>query len=142
MKKLLFIPVVLLGLSACNMASQDDYDAMASDMCGCFDEVKSELSEDAQNVIIDATNSGKDLEEAFAEYAEEKPMEALKDQMAIMKLGDASVMDCLDGLEKKYDDVYTSESETEIQDRIIKSLESMEGCELTLAIAKLGLAAQ
>lgn len=142
MKKLIFIPAILIGLSACNMASQDDYEAMAKDMCGCFDGVKSELSQEAQDIIIESTNGGKDLEAAFADYATEKPMEALQDQMAMMKMGEGEVMDCINGLEQKYDDVYTNESEAEIQDKIIKALEALDGCELTLAIAKLGLAAQ
>ena len=142
MKNLLFIATVLVGLSACNMADDADYKGMASDMCGCFNDATAGLSDEGRKAIEDAGQNDTDMQAALMEYAQENPMQAMQDGQVLSSLGEADVMACISDLEKKYDDVYTTDSEKEVQDKLMEVMKDMKECKLTYAFVKAGLAMQ
>jgi hypothetical protein len=55
-----------------------------------------------------------------------------------MSLGEAGVMDCITDLEKKYADVYSSDSVDEVEAKIIKTMKKIKSCDLTYALVMAG----
>lgn len=130
-----------VAMLSCNVASEADYNAMADDMCGCFNEATKGVSPEFKNAIIKADKENKDLEVIMTEMAETNPEQLLKDAAAFEK-ATANFEECGTKLEKKYDAVYTTESESEIQSHIVKVLQKRAGCELTVALVNMGLKAE
>lgn len=142
MKKLLYVlcPVVL-ALGACNMADDKDFDNMAADVCGCVNSNTGELSEGMKKTIIDADKSGQDLQEAVMAYAMKNPEQGMKDAEAMTNL-EKGMEGCMKDLEKKYDNVYSADSEEEIQKKLVEKLAANKDCAFTYAIVKMGLEIQ
>lgn len=163
MKNLFLIGIVFFGLAACSSPEAEEdgamtklekeveknkeererkldiaYESMAVDMCGCFNDATSELTDEGRKVIEDAGQEG-DMQEAMMAYAESSPENAMHDGMILQSLGQAEVMSCIADLEKKYDNVYTSESESQVQAKLILIMKDIEDCKLTYAFIKAGL---
>src|SRR3989344_6011342 len=102
MKKLFYILLapVVLSLGACNMADDSDYENMANDICDCV------------NKNTDGISDG--IETANQEIAMEDPAQAMKDAEEMMGL-QANMTKCGEDLEKKYEKVYSSDTEAEVQ---------------------------
>ena len=139
MKTLLFITTILIGLSGCNRADDADYTEIADEMCGCFNEATAGLSEEGRNVIIKAGKSDIDFEIALTEYAQEEPVKGMQDNLVLMHLGEQAFVDCMSDIQTKYDEVYTTDSEDEVLQKVIKIMQKNKGCDLTYAIIKNGL---
>lgn len=139
MKSLLFITTLLVGLSACNMADDGDYEGMASDMCGCFNDATAGLSDEARKIVEDAGKNDENAQDALMGYIENNPIEGMKDIEVLAGLEESDFMACLSELEKKYDDVYTTETEAEVQDKLIEVMKDVDGCALTYAFVKAGM---
>ena len=137
MKKLLYLALpVALGLGACNMAGDDDYENMANDICDCMNKNTETVSDDMKKAIIDAVDSGKAPDEAMQEIAMKDPAQAMKDGQAMMDAG-PKVEKCVTDLEKKYENVYSNETEAEVEKRLLETLKKNESCEWTYALYKL-----
>lgn len=139
MKTLLFITTILIGLSGCNRADDADYTEIADEMCGCFNEATAGLSEEGRNVIIKAGKSDIDFEIALTEYAQEEPVKGMQDNLVLVQLGEQAFVDCMTDIQMKYDEVYTTDSEDEVLQKVIKIMQKNKGCDLTYAIIKNGL---
>ena len=139
MKNLLFITTLLIGLSACNMADDGDYKGMATDMCACFNDATVGLSDEGRKAIEDAGKNDTDMQTALMEYAQENPMQAMQDGQVLAGLEEGNVMECIAKLETKYADVKTTDSEAEVQEKLIDVMKDIKGCELTYAFVKAGL---
>src|SRR3989338_5563569 len=115
MKKLFYILLapVVLSLGACNMADDSDYENMANDICDCVNKNTDGISEGMKTAIVDAVNSGKNVETAIQEIAMEDP-------------------------EKKYENVYSSDTEAEVQKKLVETLKKNKSCAFTYAMYKLG----
>lgn len=142
MNKIVLFSAIALVFASCNMASDADYKNMASDMCDCFNGVQKDLSPKAQSIIIESAGDEEKLTAAFEEYATEDPTAAMDDAVVLQGLENGEAIDCINKLEKKYDKVYSLDSEEEVQAKVAKVLEGMKGCEFTLAIMKMGMAAK
>ena len=138
MKKLFYVlcPLVLV-IGACNVADEADYEAMAGDICTCVNKNTDSISEGMKTAIIDAVKSGKDLETAMSEHMMKDPEQGMKDAGFMMGL-EVGMTTCMTELESKYKDVYSTDSEKVIQDKLIKKLEENKECGFTYAIVKLG----
>jgi hypothetical protein len=101
MKNLLFISTLLIGLSACDMADDSDYEGMASDMCGCFNESTAGLSDEGRKVIEDAGENGIDTQTALMEFTQEDPIQGMKDAQILQGLGDGDFMSCVNDFRVK-----------------------------------------
>lgn len=139
MKKLFYILIapVVLSLGACNMADDSDYENMATDICDCVNKNTGGISEGMKTAIVDAVNSGKDVETAIQEVAMKDPAQAMKDAEEMMGL-EAGMTKCGEDLEKKYENVYSSDSEAEVQKKLVETLKKNKSCAFTYAMYKLG----
>lgn len=142
MKTTLILSSLLLILFSCDLSSDQDYKDIAKDTCGCMSLFTDNLSEEMQTILAESDGDEAAFDAAFTKYMEENPIEGLKDAQALAGAESPEVMGCMEKLEKKYDNVYTTLSETEIVERVITELENMGDCGVTVAIMKMGLAAQ
>lgn len=142
MKALLFISTLCLGLAACNTANDSDYEAIASDLCDCFNESTVGLSDETKNALVAADKNGGDILTAVTDHFMENPDLAVSDGAIITKAGEELESTCLVELETKYDNVYSTENEQEIQKKLLEALAKKKGCEFTHSIMSLGLQMQ
>jgi hypothetical protein len=139
MTNLLFITILLIGLLGCNLADDADYIEISDEMCGCFNEATAGLSEEGRDVIIEAGKNDVNFEIALTEYAQNEPVKGMQDNLVLMNLGNQGFMDCMTDIEEKYDEVYTTDSEGEILQKVMKIMQKNESCDLTYAIMKTNL---
>lgn len=138
MRTALIISTLLIGISACNIATDKDYENLANDLCDCYNQVADDLSPGLVASIIDAEEKGEDMLLVMKDYMEEAPDLALKDLDA-MEAGQIRIeTECMDKLEKKYEGLYSTETQTEMDNKLLKFIGSEDGCEFTNAMMKLG----
>jgi hypothetical protein len=139
MKKLLLLLTVSSAVlvTSCNMASDADYDAMATDMCDCVNKSSDGISDNMKDAIIKSEKDGTDMQAAMTEVMMKDLKTGMADAQAMIDLG-KDMETCSKDLEKKYDKVYTSESEDEVIDKILTTLKAKKGCEFTYALMKMG----
>jgi len=142
MKTLLFISTLLIGLASCNVASDEDYENMAGDMCECINSSTEGLSTGMVDAIVDAAKSDVDILEAIQEYTLENLETSVADGQILEDAFGNMETGCMKDLETKYEDLYSMESEAELQDKLLKILEKKDGCDLTFAIFKIGVQMQ
>ncbi|MFT6246258.1 MAG: hypothetical protein ACJA0U_002512 [Salibacteraceae bacterium] len=136
MKNLLFITTLLIGLLGCNLADDADYTEIADEMCGCFNEATAGLSEEGRDVIIEAGKKDVDFQIALTEYAQNEPVKGMQDNLVLENIGKQGFIDCMTDIQKKYEEVYTTDSEDEISQKVIKVMQKNKSCDLTYAIMK------
>jgi len=139
MKKLLLILTVTSAVlvTSCNMANDADYDAMATDMCDCVNKSSGGISDNMKDAIVKSEKDGTDMQAAMTEVMMKDMKTGMADAQAMIDLG-KDMEDCSKDLEKKYDKVYTSESESEVIEKILTTLKAKKGCEFTYALMKMG----
>lgn len=130
--------IIILG--SCNIATEKDYEEMTSDMCDCFKPLEENLSEGMQETIINAPEDEEGFKKEILKYSMNHPVVAMKDAKYMKDVKNGPVMECVNGLEKKYDHLYTSESKSEVQKKILDIMEKKNECALTYKFVKLGLA--
>jgi len=91
--------------------------------------------------MIEGIKSGKSIDEVMASSVNVNPEQLLKDGTILMEAG-PKIEKCMKSLEKKYENIYSKESETEILEKIIKALEKNKSCEWTYSLMKLGMQAE
>ncbi|MDF3027318.1 MAG: hypothetical protein K0S23_1625 [Fluviicola sp.] len=139
MKKLLLLLTVSSAVlvTSCNMANDADYDAMATDMCDCVNKSSDGISDNMKDAIIKSEKDGTDMQAAMTEVMMKDLKTGMADAQAMIDLG-KDMETCSKDLEKKYDKVYTSESEEEVIEKILTTLKAKKGCEFTYALMKMG----
>jgi len=139
MKKLFYVLLcpIVLSLASCNIADDKDYENMAADFCGCVNKNTTGVSDGMKKAIEKAVNDGKDLETAMTEHMSKDLTQGMKDAQAMTQL-QVGIESCMNDLEKKYKNVYSSDTEEEVQNKLIKTLEASKDCGFTYAIFKLG----
>jgi uncharacterized protein YifE (UPF0438 family) len=120
------------------MADEADYENMATDICDCVNKNTTDISDGMKNTFTDAMKNGKDFQAAVTEYVMKNPEVGMKDAEAMTKL-ESGMQSCMNDLEKKYDDVYSNETEEEVQKKLVAKLEANKDCGFTYAIVKLGM---
>lgn len=143
MKITLLISTLLLILFACNMSSDEDFKAIAKDTCDCINVFTSKLSPEMMEIIESSNGDESKLEAAMMDYMTKDPVQGMKDVQVLQGGENMQEMTaCMEGIEKKYDNVYTTLSEDEILSKIIEQLKTMDDCKSTIAILKMGMAAR
>lgn len=139
MKKLF----LLLSLSSavlvtsCNMASEADYNAMAKDMCDCVTKSSSGISDEMKNALVKSEKDGTDMQQAMTEVMMKDMEKGMADAQAMIDLGQ-EMETCSKDLEKKYNEVYTTESQDVVIEKVLTALKAQKGCEFTYALMKMG----
>lgn len=127
-----------MSLFACNMASQEDYDNMAKDMCGCVEESLEGMSDRGKQIMEDSDGDDVKMQEDFMAYMIEDSEGAEADMMVLGKMR-LSLTSCGEKLEKKYDDVYSNESEDEIMKKLVEAVNNLDdGCKITKILINAG----
>lgn len=139
MKKLLLLLAVsgTVLVTSCNTATDADYDAMAQDMCDCVNKSSTGISDNMKNAIVKSEKDGTDMQAAVAEVMMKDLKTGMADAQAMQDLG-TEMQGCSKDLEKKYDKVYTTETEDQVIEKLLNSLKAKKGCEFTYAIMKMG----
>jgi uncharacterized protein YifE (UPF0438 family) len=120
------------------MADEADYENMATDICDCVNKNTTGISDGMKNTFVDAMKNGKDFQAAVTEYVMKNPEVGMKDAEAMTQL-ESGMESCMNDLEKKYDKVYSNETEEEVQKKLVAKLEENKDCSFTYAIVKLGM---
>ena len=129
-------------LTSCqDMADEDDYNNLANDLCDCVNKSNSSVSNDMKNALIQGINSGQSMDDVMAKMGEENVIQTMKDAEVLMDAG-PKIETCVKSLEKKYDKIYTKESDKEVLNRLMKTLEKNKSCDWTYALMKLGMQVQ
>lgn len=139
MKKLLLLLAVsgTVLFTSCNTATDADYDAMAQDMCDCVNKSSTGISDNMKDAIVKSEKDGTDMQAAVTEVMMKDLKTGMADAQAMQDLG-TEMQDCSKDLEKKYDKVYTTETEDQVIEKLLNSLKAKQGCEFTYAIMKMG----
>lgn len=144
MKKLLY-PLAGLALvvsvASCNMAGEEDYSALSKDMCDCVEKSTANMSDGMRTAVVDASKNGKDFQASLMEYMMKDPEAAQKDAEILGNMG-TDLDKCGKDLETKYKDIYTNDTEKQVQDKLMKAMEKEKGCEFTYALMKIGMSMQ
>ncbi|MBL7740420.1 MAG: hypothetical protein JNK14_14480 [Chitinophagaceae bacterium] len=132
----------VIGISSCKTAD-DQVPQIAADFCNCISTLEKGMSKATIDIISQAAEAAdpeQAMEKAMEGMSEENKMKVAMEMVAMSKLDDASseAGRCMKDIEKKYEKSYTF-NEKKFNEKIIKELESKNGCSLTAAIMKLGL---
>lgn len=141
MKKLLILPVLAMALFACNVASDEDYSNMAKDTCDCVNETTKDISDRGMSIIINSDGDVAKMQQDLMEYAMDDPTSAASDGSAMQTFG-TEFPACMEKLEKKYENVYSAESEEEVQEKIMEKLRALKNCSNAAKLMEVGLKMQ
>ena len=142
MKKLLILPVLAMALFACNMASEEDYNNMAKDTCDCIEGSMEGMSDRAKGIIGDSDGDPTKIQQGFASYMLEDPTAAGEDYK-VMAAMESSTSECMEKMEKKYDNIYSADSEEERMEKLMDAVNKLDdGCKVSKVILKMGYEAQ
>ena len=141
MKKLIFLVAVssAVFLTSFIDKSNPDYDEMAQDLCDCVNKSSTRISDELKKIIIRSELEGSDLETTLTNYIinDLNPDSAMVQVEALVELGDKMGV-CSEELEKKYQHIYTTETESEVLRKTLAILKAKQGCEFTYAIMQIG----
>jgi hypothetical protein len=139
MKKTVGALMVLSALMLGSCTTDSDYSAMANDLCGCMDQHTKDISPDMIALLERVANDpNADAETEFMQYAmDTTKVNASSDLALVSGLGTGTEM-CAKELEKKYADKMTTDSQFVVMGKILKHLEKVDGCKVTVAMFKIG----
>lgn len=142
MIKILLVPALLMSILACDTTTDEDFKNIAKDTCDCVNLVAKDLSPGMIKLIIDADGDQAKLEAGMMDLMV-ADQEATMNDVSILQGSATNDMEaCMTKLESKYDNVYTTLSESEILDKMMTELKKMPDCKSSVAIIKMGLTAQ
>ncbi len=145
MKKIVYllpVVVVIISIASCSTADQK-VPQMATDFCNCFSTMERELSESTKNIVAKASlaeNPELSIQNAVLALNEEEQVTIAGEMESFSQMDDenSEVGKCIKNVEKKYDKAYTFNQDKFAQ-KVIKELESRQGCSFTASLLKLGL---
>ena len=118
------------------MANDDDYKNLANDLCDCVNKNSKDISPEMREKIIQSAEKGMEIEKVLKDAIQDDPDKGMKDYHAVMAFME-HVQTCVTGLEKKYKDIYTADSEEEMQKKLIDVFKAEKDCDLTYAIKRM-----
>ncbi|MBL7700843.1 MAG: hypothetical protein JNM14_01215 [Ferruginibacter sp.] len=132
---LFMMVAVTLVMGACKSNGSDE--AIATDMCGCFNMLKDSMPKEAM-VVFEKAAAADNAKETFeTEVKKLDPETAMKVSMALMgtaKEGSA-INNCLKKIDEKYKSTVTSDQEA--AKRMVAALKDKKGCDIMLALMKM-----
>ena len=142
MKTFFLVLLSSIVFTSCqDIADEQDYVNASNDMCDCVNKSTNMVSDECKSAMIEGVKSGKSMDEVMASIVKDNPEQLLKDASILMEAG-PKIEKCMKSLEKKYENIYSKESETEILERMIKTLEKNKSCEWTYSLIKIGMQAE
>lgn len=144
MKKTLYLALLTVVISSASCSTADQkVPQMAADFCNCFSKMERDLSESTKNIMAKAAEAAdpeKSLQNAVLALNEEDQAAIAEEMEGFSEMEDenSEIGKCIKNVEKKYGNAYTFNQEKFAQ-KIIKELESKQGCDFTASLLKLGL---
>ena len=112
---------LVLVFSACKVADKKDYANMAKDVCGCVTKHTNNISDGMKLLIINSEGDTSKFNEGLIKYMTNNEPQAVSDVLAMTSFGN-DFEKCMLSLEKKYNNIYTEDSDREIQNKLKESL--------------------
>lgn len=135
-KHFYFVLLSVVSIGSCNLANDDDYANVAEDLCSCVNSKSEDISQGMKTALIEATEKNQSMTDAMETFTEQNPDMTANDLIAISLLGE-KIEDCNKDLEVKYKDVYTNESDYEIERRLLEALRENDNCKWTYSLIKI-----
>ncbi|MCR9172392.1 MAG: hypothetical protein NXI10_07880 [bacterium] len=139
MKKLLILPVLSLILFSCGNTTEEDYKNMAQDSCDCVNKATAQLSPRMQDILNEFGGDQARMESMMAEYAMEDQAAAMEDAQKFQGAVINDFTTCLDGVQKKYSDKFTTDSDEEVQKKMLDILKDLDGCASSYGMVKMAI---
>jgi hypothetical protein len=141
MKKIniLLVACCALVLTSCKTADQK-VPEIAAAYCDCFASMRSTMSADAQNLIIEAANTAdpqETLKKNLMALPADKMTTVATELSALSDIETSETGKCLNRADEKYKNEKTMDKKKFMQ-KLIKELSSKENCKLTGAFMKIG----
>ena len=138
----IFCVAVVLVASGCSMGKEKE---VAADACGCTKALENKLSPTLVNIIVESSNAEnpeKAIEEKMTALNSDQMMAIVPDLeiLAELESEDGEFIQCVNGLEKKYENAYTFNEEESMKEVLIE-MEKLD-CAFGVAILKMGLNAK
>lgn len=136
--KSLLLPFSLLFFVSCHSADSK-IPAMATDMCGCFDKLKSGISTDAAavfDIVKDSPDPQKTLQQEIVKL---KPEEAQELAATLSQMGrsDSEIGQCMQAIDKKYG-AETAADKKALLEKIASEMKKNSQCAIGAAIISIG----
>lgn len=144
MKKISYLVFAAVAMSVISCSTADQkVPQMAADFCNCFSKMERDLSESTKNIVAKASEAAdpeKLLQNAVLAMNEEDQVAIASEMESFSEMDDenSEIGKCIKNVEKKYDNAYTFNQDKFAQ-KVIKELESKQGCGFTASLLKLGL---
>ena len=138
---ILFIVVIVVATS-CSIGKEKE---VAADACGCTKALENKLSPVLVKIIVESAkeeNPEKSIEEKISALDSEQMMTIIPDMEILSQLEneDSEFIQCVNGLEKKYENAYTFNEEESMKEVLVE-MEKLD-CAFGVAILKMGLNAK
>lgn len=132
---LFMIIAIALMMAACKSGGSDE--AIATDMCGCFNMLKDSMPKEAMVVFEKSAVSDNAKETFEAEVKKLDPETAMKVSMALMGTAkeESGINNCLKKIDEKYKATVTSDQEA--AKRMVVALKDKKSCDIMLALMKM-----
>jgi hypothetical protein len=137
-----FMPLLGIVLLVSCKSSDSKIDTMADRACDCFGLVTKDMSADTKAMLVKvSTNADPQtaLKDDLMALPDDKKMAVANDLMKMAQLQDdkSEVGKCVKKMDEEYKVMNTEKKEA--MQRMITQMESKKGCEVSAAIAKIGL---
>lgn len=152
MKTILFLSVFSLVLFSCENSttekeaedteqstSEQDYKDMAQDACDCVNNATAQLSPRMQKILNEFDGDEEKMKQLMVDYTIDDQTAALEDAQKFQGPVIIDFTTCLDGVQKKYDDKFTTDSDDEIKQKMVDILKELEGCSSSYGMVKMAI---
>lgn len=130
------------GLVSCHQAD-DKVPGIATDLCNCFSSTEKNLAPQTKEIFLKASNAAdpkKVLQEEIAKLDEATQALVSNDLLVFAEIENpqSQMGKCIAAIKKKYGKA-NAFNETRFAKKIVKELESRQGCSFTSYIMKMGM---
>jgi hypothetical protein len=132
----------ILTATSCSLGKEKE---VAADACGCTKALENKLSPTLVNIIVESSNAEnpeKAIEEKMAALDSDQMMAIVPDLeiLAELESEDGEFIQCVNGLEKKYENAYTFNEEESMKEVLVEM--GKLDCAFGVAVLKMGLNAK
>jgi hypothetical protein len=138
MKNVFKIALVLSVIYSCKGSADSKVPELANEMCGCFESLKTNLSEDAKNVFKEVAKSDKPQETMMTAMRKLKPEDAKAMGEQLQSVGSVSspVYQCMQDFEKKHSKETTTDGKALVE-KVLVEMQKKPECFIGAAILNL-----
>lgn len=138
MKNVLKLAMIFLFFASCKGSADSKIPELANEMCGCFESVKANISEDAKNLLKEVAKADKPQEVMMKSMSKLKPEDAknLGEQLQSIASVSSPVYKCMQEFEKKHSKETTTDKNGLIE-KVLAVMQKNGDCFVGAAIMNL-----